>query len=183
MTSRDDRSFTALSDSNFRRKAAVYNASAAPRLQLLPLHVRPFSGLVRTRPSIIQDSATQSHLKPSLNTLELSETMSIDLVHSVFTHKTSECIIDRTMYIIPYVSSSRSHKKLRDLQDRVISEVANSALCAQFGKFSRDACRTCVDSEFWCVPSGDTADSDELVEIGAFGKFNLRVKPDEGEIQ
>lgn len=95
----------------------------------------------------------------------------------------SECIIDRAMYIITHVSSSRSHKELRDLQERVISEMANSALCAQFEKFSRDTRHISVDSDFWCVSSGDTADSDELVEIGAFGKFNLRVKPDEGEIQ
>lgn len=109
--------------------------------------------------------------------------MSIDLVHPVLTRKTSECIIDRALYIIPYVSSSRSHKELHDLQDRVISEIANSALCAQFGKFSRDTGRTFIDSDIWCVSSGDTADRNELVEIGAFGKFNVRVKPDEGEIQ
>lgn len=109
--------------------------------------------------------------------------MSIDLIHPVFAQKTSECIIDRALYIIPYVSSSRSHKELSDLHDRVISEVANSALCAQFGKFSRDTRRTCVGSDFWCVSSGDTADRDEFVEIGAFGKFNVRVKPDQGEIQ
>lgn len=109
--------------------------------------------------------------------------MSTNLVHPVFTQKTSECIIYRAMYIITYVSSSRSQKDLRDLHDKVISEVANSALCAQFGKFSRDTRRTCVDSDFWCVSSGDTADRDEFVEIGAFGKFNLKVKPDEGEIQ
>lgn len=109
--------------------------------------------------------------------------MSIDLVHPAFTRKTPECIIDRAMYIITHVSSSRSREELRDLQDRVISEMANSALCAQFGKFSRDTRRSRVDPEFWCVSSGDTADSDEVVEIGAFGKFNLRVKPDEGEIQ
>lgn len=182
MTSRDDRSFTALSDSNFRRKAAVYNASAAQDYS--------FFSACKTFQWPSTDSTTKNPgpsyvipLETPTESLELSETMSIDLVHPVFMQKTSECIIDRALYIIPYASSSRSQKELHDLQDSVISEMANSALCAQFGKFSRDQGRTCVDSEFWCVSSGDTADSDELVELGAFGKFNLRVKPDEGGIQ
>lgn len=110
--------------------------------------------------------------------------MSIDQSNPLFTNITPKCV-DHGLCVFAYVPSSRTHKELRDLQNRVIGEVANSALCAQSGQFSRDTRCTCSDSGFWCVSSEDAADFDgERVEIGGFGKFNLGVvKPKHGEVK
>lgn len=110
--------------------------------------------------------------------------MSTDQVHPPFTSTTPECIVDLALWGCAPPESSKACDAFRDLQNRVIGELANSALCAQSEKFSRDARRTCGDPGFWCVSSGDAAVFDgERVEIGAFGKFNLTVEPDQGEVK
>lgn len=84
-----------------------------------------------------------------------------------------------------YKPTSISWDELRNLRDKVIGELANSALCAQLENSSTDLGDTCRNPALWCVSSGNvTGLAGERVEIGVFGNLSLevKVKPEDGEI-
>lgn len=109
----------------------------------------------------------------------------MDQVHPRFPNTVSECVRNTRLCVEVYKSPSISQSKLRDLRDRVVGELANSALCAQLENSSTDLGDTCRNPVLWCVSSGNAAAlADERVEIGVFGNFRLEVavKPEDGEV-
>ena len=109
----------------------------------------------------------------------------MDQEHTSFTRTISKCVLEKRLHAAVVRSFSNSGERLCDLHDRVIGQMANSALCAQFEKFSISSSHAYRYGIWWLPPANTAEGNGQRVKIGVFGKLSLEImmRPEDGKVR